>query len=297
MKHKRNIAERPRTGVYAYALPRTGTGVSFFITAALLSLAFGALLAEAAPARTASSPFSYTWSQPGTLEETGSMGDSSSPYFWLNSGARLVIENGIGRTVHGALAPDDPWLARYAKSSSADTEAGKYPQNLFRLLTRSTWHSPVQEIRFRIDRINLTESPNRDGHNGVLLMSNYQDGANLYYAGIRTDGKAVIKKKYRGVYYTLATKSGVFPGTYHRYAAPNLIPSERWMRVKTEVVPQKNGTVRITLWLDRGNGTYEALLTATDSKTFGGGVLTEGYVGVRTDFMDVSFDDYLLVKR
>jgi hypothetical protein len=246
----------------------------------------------ATAARAVSSPFLYTFNAAGVVHETGSMNESSSPYFWLNSGAKLIIKDGIGSTVLGALSSKDRWYTMYNKSSSVDTDGGKYPQNLFRLVTRSKWDNNAQEIKFNIASVNLTNTPNRDGYSGILLMSRYLDGDNLYYAGIRMDGKAIIKKKYKGTYYTLATKQ-VFSGTYNKTSNPNLIPEDKWMRLKSAVKTQSDGSVDITLSLDRGNGVYETILSAKDTKANGGGTInTEGYVGVRTDYMDVLFDNY-----
>jgi hypothetical protein len=294
-EHKSDSATRSRT--QALALRQISvTPVALTIIGIVAFSFVGSLVAEAAPARQVSSPFLYTFNSAGVLHETGSMQDSSSPYFWLNSGGKMMIGGGTGGTIHGALSPLDSWYKLYGGSSSVDTDGGKYPQNLFRFVTRSTWNNPVQEVRFRIDEINMTNTPNRDGYSGILLMSNYQDGANLYYAGIRMDGKAIIKKKYKGTYYTLATKS-VFPGSYNKSSNPNLIPENTWMRLKTDSKVQPNGSVQLTLSLDRGNGTYETLLSVNDTKAQGGGVLTGGYAGIRTDYMDATFDNYKLTRR
>src|SRR3989344_3899525 len=40
----------------------------------------------------------YTFNVPGILEETASEKESSSPYFWLSSGGKLMIADGVGRT-------------------------------------------------------------------------------------------------------------------------------------------------------------------------------------------------------
>ena len=269
------------------------SGLAVIISGVLIAAPGFAPRAEAAEARAVTSPFLYTFNADGILHETGSMSESSSPYFWLNSGGKMLFKNGLGSTIMGALPTSDRWAKLYKSSSSVDTDQGKYPQNLFRLLTRSKWGNASEEIKFKIDSINETNTPNRDGYSGILLMSRYLDGNNLYYAGIRMDGEAVIKKKINGTYFTLASKKGIFPGTYNKSSNPNLIPEDTWMRLKSDTRTQSDGSVTITLSLDRGNGVYETILTTKDTKATGGGTLTkDGYMGVRTDYMDIMFDNY-----
>ncbi|KKS85540.1 MAG: hypothetical protein UV60_C0007G0027 [Parcubacteria group bacterium GW2011_GWA2_43_11] len=269
------------------------SGLAVIISGVLIAAPSFAPRAEAAEARAVTSPFLYTFNADGILYETGSMSESSSPYFWLNSGGKMLFKNGLGSTIMGALPASDRWATLYKSSSSVDTDQGKYPQNLFRLLTRSKWNNASQEVKFKIDKINTTNTPNRDGYSGILLMSRYLDGNNLYYAGIRMDGEAVIKKKINGTYYTLASKKQVFPGTYNKSTNPNLIPEKTWMRLKSDVRTQSDGSVTITLSLDRGNGKYETILTTKDTKSYGGATLTkDGYVGIRSDYMDLEFDNF-----
>src|ERR1051325_843544 len=67
------------------------------------------------------SPFLYTFNAPGTLFVTTKMEQSSSPYFWISSGARLVINNGIGSTIQGPLQANDPQRIQYATINALDT--------------------------------------------------------------------------------------------------------------------------------------------------------------------------------
>ena len=252
-----------------------------------------------AHATTPNTTFHYYFSSTGTLHESGSMIESSSPYFWLNSGGKLVIEGGVGKTVQGLLPDLDPWRLLYAVNNPLDTASGYFPQNLFRLVTKSTWDNVEQTVRFKITKLNMTETPNRDGWSGILLFSRYQDGDNLYYSGIRMDGTAVIKKKYQGTYYTL-TSIPVFDadGSYHRDTNPNLIPGNVWMGLRSVTqTDQETGAVTIELWLDReDSGDWEKVLSATDRVgTQGAGVITgPAHAGIRTDYLDVWFDDYQL---
>ncbi len=253
----------------------------------------------AVEARVVPSDFRFNFNTPGVLIEAGSMDTSSSPYFWVNSGAKLILNaQGAGSTVIGNLPTSDPFRILYAANNPEDTDNGYHPQNIFRLLTRSTWQNSGQEVTFRIKAQNLSNSSNRQGHNGVLLMSRYANSANLYYAGIRNDGQAIIKKKINGAYYTLAGAQ-IF-GTasqYNRSSNPSLLPLNTWMRLKTEVTNQADGSVKINLFLDRENtGHYTSILSTTDNNVGGTALRAAGYGGIRTDFMDVEFENYRNVQ-
>jgi hypothetical protein len=242
------------------------------------------------------SPFLYTFKTNGILEEAGAMEESSSPYFWLNSGGRLIIEGGTGKTVQEALPSLQRWRVAYALANPVDTDQGFHPQNLFRLITRSQWKDAREEFVFSIVRDQLSESPNRNASNGVLLMMRYVDSDNLYYAGLRVDGAAVIKKKYKGTYYTLATAPR-FGTNYDRVSRPNLLPKNRWMGLRAEVRTLSDGSVALSLYSDENlDGSWDLLLTAHDTgdKTGGEPIRTGGYAGIRTDFMDVEFDNFRL---
>src|SRR5581483_8372812 len=56
--------------------------------------------------------FIYAFNSNGTLQESEEQ-DTASPYWWLNSGGKLVIRNGIGSTIQGDLPPLDPWRIAY----------------------------------------------------------------------------------------------------------------------------------------------------------------------------------------
>lgn len=247
-----------------------------------------------------SSPFYYTFKVDGVLHETGKMDDSSSPYFWLNSGGKLYLVGGFGRTVFGELPLNDKWRLLYVISNPTDTDNGYHPQNIFRLVTRSKWQNFSQEVYFQGAKLNMSTSTNRNASNGVLLFNRYQDSNNLYYTGIRVDGTAIIKKKINGTYYTMAQRPFYNNGSpYNRDTNPNLIPMKKWMGLKSEVKTNPDTTVSIKLFIDRdktGNWVLAAE-AVDDGRSYGGGViLNEGFAGIRTDFMDVEFDDYKLIK-
>ncbi|MBI2098170.1 MAG: hypothetical protein HYT49_00705 [Candidatus Wildermuthbacteria bacterium] len=254
----------------------------------------------AAVSASVGSYFQYSFSVDGTLDEAGSMGESWSPYWWLNSGGQFFLKDGVGKTAQGELPDLSKWRLYYASANPIDTDNGYHPQNIFRLVSRSTWQNFEQQVRFRITRINMSESPERDGWSGVLLFNRYVNGDNLYYAGIREDGYSVIKKKKNGVYYTLASER-VYgaDAPYDRDTNPNLIPGKKWIGLRSVVQNGLNGSVDITLYVDKNNtGVWEVAAQVTDDgKSYGGSAITsEGYVGVRTDFMDVEFDDYKVRK-
>lgn len=257
----------------------------------------GSSTAEAVATRSVSSPFVYGFQSDGVLEETGAMADSSSPYWWVNSGGRLIIKNGTGRTIQGELSPLDRWRILYAVSNPVDTDTGLHPQNIFRLVTRSRWEHFAQSVAFRLMKLHVSASLQRDGWSGVLLFNRYLDGDNLYYLGVRHDGNGVIKKKRYGLYHTLAEKR-VFPAadaSYERDTNPNFMPGKRWMGLKSVVRTNPDGTVTLQLWIDRQlTGKWELALETVDTNDGADGapILGSGYAGLRTDYADVEFDDY-----
>jgi hypothetical protein len=237
--------------------------------------------------------FAYTFNARGTLEEAPDAEESPSPFWFLDSGGRLLIKDGVGETIHGDVQVTDPWHQAYAVSNPADTDGGARPQNLFRLVTRARWDNAIESVSLRIDADNLSASDSRNGSNGLFLMSRYQDEDTLYYAGIRTDGTAVIKKKYRGTYHTMA-QSVLFPGTYDRHATPNLLPHGQWLTLSMTTITEPDGSVYITLLYSPDNAPPRVAVSAKDDGRYGNTppILTPGAVGIRTDFMDVSLKDF-----
>jgi hypothetical protein len=245
----------------------------------------------AAPTVTEPPHFASDFSADLTLEETAVMEESASPDWWVNSGAWFVQRSGVGSTWTGQSPEGSRWRALYNLSNPRDTDRGAHPQNLFRLITRSLWFAPKQQIYFRILADNLSPSGNRNPSNGVLLFLRYSDGDNLYYAGIRVDGFAVVKKKTGGVYTTLA-EAPLFLGTYDRVRQPNLIPHGVWIGLRAELTAGENAvTIQLYCDLDR-SGFWVPALQANDSFDPSLVPMQAGYAGIRTDFMDVEFDDY-----
>lgn len=231
--------------------------------------------------------FKDNFSQDSIIEETGEIETLGDKNWWLNSGARLHISNGTAKTIQDSLSEGDEWRKRYGESSALDTDSGYHPQNIFRLVQRNLWKDYEQQVYFKINKIHNSSSPNKNESNGILLFNRYRDGDNLYYGGLRVDGQVVIKKKYQGIYYTLALKPfGEFP-------------INSWIGIRTEVQTNADNTVTIKLFVDKNkNGTWESVLEAIDDGiSFGGPAITEaGHAGIRTDFMDVEFDDYSITQ-
>ncbi len=230
------------------------------------------------------------------LEESVSMGKSASAYWWLNSGGIMKISGQGFSTNIGPLPENSSWRKLYAKTNSTDTDNGYYPQNIFRLVTRQKWQNFSQSVYFNIDANNLTQSKNRNESNGVLLFNRYQDGDNLYYSGLRVDGRAVIKKKIGGKYYTMAEKNIWADGKkYDRKDNPNFLPFQQWIGIKSEVQNTDDATVVIKLYVDQEQkGDWRLVLEARDKNDKYGKkpFLDQGYAGIRTDFVDVYFKQY-----
>lgn len=241
--------------------------------------------------------FDYNFSTTDTLNEAGSFRESTSPYWWLNSGGKLLLKGGVGETIQGDLSTNDKWYKEYKRANSLDTDGGLHPQNLFRLITKSVWHNFSEQAYFKITKDNLSASPNRNESNGLLLFNRYKDSQNLYYAGIRVDGTAVIKKKQKSLYTTLAQKQ-IFDGTYNPETSPNLLPKNTWIGLRTETVTESDGVVDIKLYTDVGKtGKWTLVLEAKDNGEDYGPIIDDtAPAGIRTDFMDVLFDDFQITK-
>ena len=228
--------------------------------------------------------------------ETASMkNNNGSNQFWLDSGGLFYVHNDHSETVQGDLPTYSHWRILYAETNPTDTDDGYHPQNILRLITKKMFENSTQEVYARITNDNLSQSPNRNMSNGILLMSRYKNSDNLYYAGIRVDGTAVIKEKVNGVYYTLA-QSQIFPGDeYDKNVNPNLIPKHQWIGIKCDVSTKDDSTV-IKLYMNASSSeTWKELLTATDTAQKGAPPIIEpGHAGIRTDFMDVEFKNYIL---
>jgi hypothetical protein len=228
------------------------------------------------------------------LQETGSLTGSANKNWWVNSGGELITQGGIGETIQGDLSSSDKWFIEYARTNPTDTDNGKHPQNIFRLVQRGLWRNFTQQVYFKINKINLSSSPNRAASNGLFLFNRYQSGESLYYTGIRVDGAAVIKKKMNGEYYTMSYKP-IFSGSpYNKDQNPNLLPLSAWIGLRSEVITNSDNSVTIRLFVDKdktGNWTL-VLETKDNGSDYGSTISGAGFAGIRTDFLDAEFDNY-----
>lgn len=234
--------------------------------------------------------FSYSFSSNETLQEASPMSSSTSPYWWLNSGAYLKIYGGRGHTNEGDLPINNYWRNLYSQTNPVDTDDGYHPQNIFRLILKDQWQNIRQEAYFKIVQDNFSPSSNRKESNGLFLFNRYLDGNNVYYTGVRVDGAAVIKKKKNGQYYTLAYIPKIYPGIYDRNTNPSLLPKSVWIGLQSELTNNLDGSINIKLYIDKGwRGIWTLVANINDTQNT---ITQAGYAGIRTDFMDVIFDNY-----
>ena len=228
--------------------------------------------------------------------ETGNMEESLDEEWWVNSGAYILkAENGF-QTVQGELPWFSSWRIRYFSANPRDSDSGAHPQNIFRLIRKMLWENGEQTVYARIQRINVSESPERDAWSGIFLLQRYKDQDTVYYAGLRQDGAAVIKKKIDGTYYTMAY-APLFGAdlVFQRDITPNLLPGMKWIGIRTITLTLEDGIVSIRLFIDKeGNGAWEEVLEAQDNGQKYGGIpiIGEAYGGIRSDFMDMEFKGY-----
>jgi hypothetical protein len=229
----------------------------------------------------------------GILDETGSMSESSSSDWWLNSGGLVTMNGQSAQTIQGNLQTGSKWQTLYAQSNPTDTDNGLHPQNIFRLVTRNSWQNYQQQAYFKINKYNTSNSTNRNASNGFLLFNRYQNADTLYYTGLRVDGATTIKKKINGTYYTMAYKP-YYSGIWNRDGNPNLIPVNTWIGLRS-IVKNENNIVHIEIYIDPGKtGNWIKAVESFDNGVeYGGAAITQpGYAGIRTDFMDAEFSDY-----
>jgi hypothetical protein len=295
IENEKNITQKTREKIPAV----------YFIIVLVLALVIFALVVVSKktgnPSLKSQTPASQTtftedFQKKETINETAKISESTSSDWWVNSGGLMATGGGIGETIQGDLSADSEWFGKYKKSNPKDTDEGAHPQNIFRLVARGNWDNLRQEAYFRINKINLSESLNRNESNGILLFNRYEDGDNLYYTGLRVDGSAIIKKKYGGTYYTLSEKK-IFSGEkYDREKNPNLIPLGEWIGLRSEFRNTPDGDVEIKLYVDEGKtGNWKLASSVVDDgrKEFGKHILSDpGHAGIRTDFMDVEFTGY-----
>lgn len=223
------------------------------------------------------------------LNESPSIDSSNNDYWWVSSGGQLLVANEKASTIQGDAAEGSRWNNAYSQSNPTDTDNGLHPQNIFRLVNKQSHKNVVQSVYFKINKDNLSDSPQRNESNGLLLFNRYIDENNLYYIGVRVDGGVVVKKKVNGGYTTLSYVK-YFPGEYDRNSSANLLPKETWIGLKSEIYNNDSNETVIKVYLDENDtGVWRLVLESKDSTAE---LQNAGFGGIRTDFMDVEFSRY-----
>ena len=91
----------------------------------------------------------------------------------------------------------------------------------------------------------------------------------------------------------------IFPGDYEREKDMSLVPQIEWLTLRTETTTNKKGVVTISLFMKRATETkWTLLLKGLDTGTnFDSPPLVGSHpLGIRTDFMDVEFDNFMAEK-
>lgn len=241
--------------------------------------------------------FSESFADTYVLLEAGNIKENPYKDWWLSSGGYLFSLDGTGGTILGELPESDEFRLLYEESNPSDSDNGYHPQNIFRFVKLDWWENYSQVVYYKIVGENFNDSQYRNASNGLLLFNRYQDAANLYYTGIRVDGRVVVKKKQYNQYTDLGV-SKIFEGTYDREHNQNLLPTDTWLGLKTVVKTNPDDTVSISVFTDVGKtGVWTEVLSVIDDGSIGGPpMLKAGHAGIRTDFMDVLFDDYLITE-
>ena len=144
---------------------------------------------------------------------------------------------------------------------------------------------------FKIIKENFDSNSAKKPSNGLFLISRRTDNDNSYFAGVRFDGQAVIKKKINSNFFTLAS-SKVFPGTYDKTKNPSFLPQNTWIALKIETQNVQGGVSLKLFMYNFSSKVWEKISEALDSGTGGAAFTNSGFSGVKTDFMDVQFKNY-----
>lgn len=234
------------------------------VVAGIAAVAFSALGFMQPSAAAAASSWWYNFNSAGTLAQSASATQSRSQYLWLAAGRSLVIQNGIGATPAGTT--------------------------IYQLFNKTSVTNASVQIDVNRVKDNLSNSADRKSYLGESIITRYTDANNYYYAGIRADGAAVIKKKVNGVYTTLAQKQ-VLPGTYST-TNYDLMPQGKWMSLKLVVADNAGGQPVLTFSTDIGRtGTWTQALAVTDTSA---ALKSAGLVGIQNDYADAQFDNFIV---
>jgi len=114
---------------------------------------------------------------------------------------------------------------------------------------------------------------------GLHAFARYQTSDDLYVASIRYDGNVTIKVKYQGSYTTLAQKK-LANGVKTYLDENGRLMTSQWYRINFSAIGTK-----LTLSLDGIE-----LLSVNNS------LLSEGTIGIRTDYVETYLDDWQLLE-
>lgn len=137
------------------------------------------------------------------------------------------------------------------------------------------WTDQMIEYRGYIQNWHSGNLANRSG---LHAFARYNDSDNLYLASVRYDGKVTIKRKWQGVYTTLAQTQLNNMGRAYLDENGKLITGQ-WYRISFSAM----GDV-LKLYLDG------RLVLATKNDTF-----SQGTIGIRTDKASAYIDDWKLL--
>src|SRR3954465_8695950 len=68
--------------------------------------------------------FTDSFTQAYILEESGSLVMSAHDHWWVNSGGRMIVAQGIAQTIQGELPVSDKWYKEYSENNPRDTDNG-----------------------------------------------------------------------------------------------------------------------------------------------------------------------------
>ncbi|MCA9308573.1 hypothetical protein KC980_03600 [candidate division WWE3 bacterium] len=211
-------------------------------------------------------------------------------YRWnIVSGGILNIKKSVLSTNIGELNTQNPVYKLYQNKAPIDSDNGKHPQNLFKITTKRSYINSTQKITYKIKKLNLSDSPNRNNTNGIFLLSKYKNEQTYYKAGLRVDGNFIISRTLNGETQILAAKT-YFLGDYDRTQTPYLINTSEEDLLKFETIETKDGVMLKLYYRDTPKRDWFTMLEVFDPTDMA--IVSKGKNGIQTDFMDVEFTNY-----
>lgn len=172
-----------------------------------------------------------------------------------------------------------------ASKSSGSWKYGWTDDKVFRVVAIATdnlrrevkYTQQTNQYRAKINRWKNAETI--PAWSGLHAFTRYQSSDDLYVASIRYDGYATIKVKYQGSYRTLAQTK--LNNTTKNYLDENgHLAAGQWYKINFSAIGET-----LTLSLDG----VELLAVNND-------LLSEGTIGIRTDYVETYLDDWQLTE-